>query len=360
MKLTRRLEIVRQVYLQDTRPWVVAFSGGKDSTAVLQLVWLALSELPSTKRRKKIMVAYVDTGMDHFAFSDQVRDVLEKIAAAAPQQQMPVTVSVLVPELRHRYFVSVIGRGYAPPTHWFRWCTKGMRIRPMTQFIKKNISAHSEVVILLGLRFEESRARSEILRKYATKRKFVSRYNGLSNAMAFTPIEDLRKEEVWQFLMQMECPWGNTNRELASLYSLANNGECAPHSPGDGVGKTCGGSRFGCWTCTVVRKDKAGASLAENDDRYEALLEFRDWLATIRYERQRRWKIRRNGAPGPGPLRLSTRREILERLLCLEKEVKLTLIRQEELMEIQRLWNLDGDKKNTALAMCFRCGLRCG
>ena len=39
------METVRNLYLCDDIPWVIGYSGGKDSTATLQLVWLALSEL---------------------------------------------------------------------------------------------------------------------------------------------------------------------------------------------------------------------------------------------------------------------------------------------------------------------------
>ena len=39
------LDEIKTLYLSDDIPWVVGYSGGKDSTAVLQLVWLAIAEL---------------------------------------------------------------------------------------------------------------------------------------------------------------------------------------------------------------------------------------------------------------------------------------------------------------------------
>src|SRR5439155_21006497 len=84
------------------------------------------------------------------------------------------------------------------------------------------------------------------------------------------------------------------------------------------MGASCGGSRFACWTCTVVRKDKSGAALRDLDERFEALTDFREWLLEVRYDPARRWIKRRNGAPGPGPLRLSTRREALRKVLDAE------------------------------------------
>lgn len=270
---------------------------------------------------------------------------------------MPFRLQILRPELKHRYFVAVVGRGYAPPTHWFRWCTKGMRIRPMSRYIKKYLSEHGRVIIALGLRSAESAARSAILAKYSNGGRFQGAYGGLSGATAFTPIEDFRTEDVWQFLMQNPCPWGNGNRQLARLYSLASGGECPSYSLGEGMSRTCGGSRFGCWTCTVVRKDRSGEALAEEDERYEPLLDFRNWLAEIRYDPQRRWKVRRNRVPGPGPLTLATRREILQRLAAIQRESGFDLLRSDELLEIQKLWVLDGDRKSSAIRIWKEAGL---
>ena len=47
-------EEIRTVYLNDNRPWIIGFSGGKDSTCMVQLVWNALSSLPAEKLTKKI------------------------------------------------------------------------------------------------------------------------------------------------------------------------------------------------------------------------------------------------------------------------------------------------------------------
>src|SRR5260370_40440999 len=105
--------------------------------------------------------------MEHPAYEQHLRHVLDEIATAAKSQSMPIKVRILEPELKHRFFVAVIGRGYAPPTHWFRWCTKGMRIRPMSIFIKGQLSASGSVVVVLGLRKAESQARAQVLKKYS-------------------------------------------------------------------------------------------------------------------------------------------------------------------------------------------------
>ncbi len=342
-----RIQVVQELYRGDSRPWIVAFSGGKDSTALLQLIWLALRGFSNPQ--KPVYVCYVDTGMEHPAYDHNVRATLSNIATAAAQQNLPISVRILEPELKNRYFVCVIGRGYAPPTHWFRWCTRNLRIKPISCFIRSQISSSGDVVIVLGLRKLESHARSRILAKYGSDRPFTGPYGSMAHALAFTPIEDFATEHVWQFLMQTSCPWGANNRSLVQLYARAAGGECPSYSLGEGLAPSCGGSRFGCWTCTVVRTDRSGQSLAEENEAFEMLVDFRDWLAQMRSDPRRRWRIRRNGRPGPGPLTIATRREAFERLLALERNSGFTLIKPEEVRHISELWARDGGNSNSVL-----------
>ena len=58
------LEEIRSVYLADERPWVIGFSGGKDSTVALQLVWYALRGLEPSERSKPIYVISGDTQVE--------------------------------------------------------------------------------------------------------------------------------------------------------------------------------------------------------------------------------------------------------------------------------------------------------
>jgi len=53
-KLSEIYDEVREVYLSDNRPWILGFSGGKDSTCMVQLVWNAISDLPETNVRKNL------------------------------------------------------------------------------------------------------------------------------------------------------------------------------------------------------------------------------------------------------------------------------------------------------------------
>ena len=143
--------------------------------------------------------------------------------------------------------------------------------------------------------------------------------------------------------MSSRAPWGGTHGALVKLYRDAVGGECPVVIDPDAQ-PSCGSSsiRFGCWTCTVVDKDKSFRSHVENG--FEHLIpmaEFRDWLKVFCYEPSNRMAERRNGAPGPGPLTFEARKTVLDRLLSLQSAVRKPLISQSEVEIIERIWSQD-------------------
>jgi DNA sulfur modification protein DndC len=174
-------------------------------------------------------------------------------------------------------------------------------------------------------------------------RKGLRRHPDLPRVWVSNPIEFLSTEEVWAYLLQVPNPWGGDNRALYKLYANASNGECPIQI--DTSTPSCGNSRFGCWTCTVVEHDKASEGLlAAGDERMEHLLAFRETLLEFRDPANGRRDDRRmNGNEGPGPLTIKGRRELLTRLLALQEETQLVLITPEELLLIQQMWKAARD-----------------
>ena len=123
-------EEIRQLYLWDAIPWVVGYSGGKDSSAVLQLIWLALRDLPAEQRRKPVHVISTDTLVEQPVVAAWVAASHKKMELAAAEQGMPITPHKLVPELKDTFWVNLIGKGYPAPRKKFRWCTSRMKINP--------------------------------------------------------------------------------------------------------------------------------------------------------------------------------------------------------------------------------------
>jgi DNA sulfur modification protein DndC len=98
--------------------------------------------------------------------------------------------------------------------------------------------------------------------------------------------------------MEWETPWGSRNLVLWNLYKESSGqGECPMVI--DETTPSCGNSRFGCWTCTVVTKDRAMESLIQNGEVWmEPLLKFRNILArstSPKLKKKYRNHIRRDG-----------------------------------------------------------------
>lgn len=347
---------IRTVYLSNSLPWVIGYSGGKDSTASLQLIWYALQDLPPENLSKPIYVISTDTLVETPIIVDHVNQNLASIAKAAKEQGLPIEVSRLTPEINDTFWVNLIGRGYPAPHTRFRWCTERMKIRPADKFILSKAAKYGEVVLILGQRRDESTVRAHVMEGYKITGSRLSRHSTLPKAYVYTPIEDFTTDDVWTYLLQKPSPWGGNNRNLASLYQSAQSGECPLVV--DLSTPSCGNSRFGCWVCTVVTRDKSMEAMIDNGEEWMIpMLEFRDYLAAtqdperkkeIRHYRRRDGAVkvrRKEGTLIRGPYLLSFRKELLNKLLKVQKQVReegtipdLELISPEELYEIRRIW----------------------
>ncbi len=326
------------LYLQDERPWLVGFSGGKDSSMVASLIFEVVTALPPEKRTKPIAILCTDTRVEIPAIVEMVEGTLAKMQKCSTAQNLNIEVHLLRPPAEQSFWVNVIGRGYPPPNRVFRWCTSRLKIDPMSGFVEKWIGRWGEAIFHLGARRAESSNRAQTLDGHAT-RNGLRKHQDLPRVWISNPIEYLTTEEVWAYLLQNKPPWGGSNRELYRLYANASGGECPIQLEANAP--SCGNSRFGCWTCTVVDKDKASEGLlASGDERMEQLIQFRDTLIHFRNpDNGYRDTRRMNGQKGNGPLLMEGRRELLKRLLRLQDETGLTLISEEEKLLIQKLWN---------------------
>jgi DNA sulfur modification protein DndC len=344
-------EIIDQ-YLNDasSRPWILGFSGGKDSTMMLQLVWYALLKIKPEQRTRHVYLVCNDTLVENPKIVQFIQHILAKINNAALAQGMPITVHETLPKLEETFWVNLIGRGYPAPNNIFRWCTERLKIDPTTNFILEKISQSGEVIILLGTRIEESSNRARSIKKYQRSGERL-RKHVLNNAYVYGPITDITTEEVWQYLSSVPAPWGGNHYRLITLYRNASGGDC-PLVIDDST-PSCGTSRFGCWVCTVVNKDKSMDALIDNgEDWMLPLSELRNYLIETRDGAEKyRSKIGRDGKEKPegkfGPYLPEVRYEILKRLLEAQAEIQLTepiiqLISQQELVAIQVLWFRDG------------------
>ncbi|WP_224998730.1 phosphoadenosine phosphosulfate reductase family protein [Cesiribacter sp. SM1] len=327
------IEVIKQEYIKDDVPWFVGFSGGKDSSALLKLLIIALSQL--NKPHKLINVLYCDTGVENPIITTYVYSTINRLRVECNALNLPIIFEVAVPKLDDRFFVKVIGRGYPSPTNIFRWCTDKLRINPIKTIINKN----SNAIILLGIRKGESEQRDRTITKHRTSTEYYLKQSGSNNRLIFSPIINHNIKDVWSTIKFNEFPYSIDHTILGALYKDAGS-ECPVYR--ELPGKSCGSSRFGCWVCTVVRKDKSISHMIENGyNELEELHKFRNWLAEFRDNVLYRCTQRRNGQNGLGPITIEGRKLILHKLTEAENISGLKLITDEELSRIKELWDID-------------------
>lgn len=424
---------IKEAYKADPRPWVVGYSGGKDSTVVVQLVFEALLEMEPKDLTKKVYVISSDTLIETPLIINSINKTLNNIQDAAFKFNLPIETHKVKPEPQNSFWVNLIGRGYPTPNQTFRWCTDRLKIEPANKFVMEKVSSFGEVIMVLGVREDESISRGNSIREHTVNGSRFMRHSTLSNAYVYAPIRSFSLDDVWDYLLNSPSPWGDDNYELHRLYQDSSSGECPlviDKNIKESAG-SCGNSRFGCWVCTVVTEDKALTGFIQSGhDWMKPLLDFRNWLTTIRDDRTKRMKYRMKGqvyftdvkvkeidgvahviipkksgrsasqvkleeyevidrdqiqnyiqennidlsAPedqmllikyteesldgtisekyaqlGLGPFTMETRREILTRLLAIQKTTKhpfddhYELISEDELKEIRRVWLKSGD-----------------
>ncbi len=344
---------IKEAYLASTIPWVVAYSGGKDSTLLLQLVCDVLLSLPKDKWLKDVHVVSNDTLVESPLVIRHLDKNLSLLKEFAAKHELPLKIKKTVPDVSNSFWVNIIGRGYIPPTRTFRWCTSKMKIAPTTGYIKQVIGNNKETILLLGVRKSESQTRRRSINKY-DKDKVDGRYsphNDLKGCYVYSPIVDIEDDELWQILLQRPPAWSDSNRDLITLYRNAKGGECPLVMSKDDA-PSCGSTspRFGCWTCTVVNKDKSLLGLVDSGfEEFEPLIDFRDRLIELREDKSKRMEVRRNGrtqfredgSRTYGPFKLKVRELLLKELVALEQETEMKLISKSEIFLIKRIWEED-------------------
>ncbi|MFN8279006.1 MAG: DNA phosphorothioation system sulfurtransferase DndC [Saprospiraceae bacterium] len=342
-------EIIDQ-YLYDehpTRPWIIGFSGGKDSTLLLQLIWIALKKIEPALLSRRIYIVCNDTLVENPKIVSFIKKTLKKIEKSATLQSLPITVHETRPKMEESFWVKSIGLGYPAPNRFYRWCTERLKIDPTSRFILETVDKDGQAIILIGTRRDESSNRSRSLNKHEINNSRL-RKHVLANAYIYTPIKDISIDELWQYLLQNPPPWGGHHRDLITLYRNASSGDCPLVI--DKTTPSCGQSRFGCWVCTVVNRDKSMDYLIDNgDDWMEPLQDIRDLLIETRDNPEKyRQKERRNRTVKEnywGPYLFETRALILDKLLRAQQEIQkhepIELITQQELVLIQYYWYRD-------------------
>lgn len=342
---------IRDEYLDETQryPWVIGFSGGKDSTVVAHGVFEALLTIPPSKRTRAVHIVSNDTMVESPLVIAHLDEVTQCIHQAAINLGIPVTIARTRPEPDNTFWVLLIGKGYPSPNMTMRWCTDRLKIQPTSAYIKKHVSEYGAAIIVLGVRRDESQNRQRSIDKHRNMRGGnLTPHPKLQGAYVYRPIVELTTADIWEILGTFHAPWGGSHNKLFRLYRDAEGGECPVvlsrnEAPGCGTSN----SRFGCWICTVVEKDKSLQGFIDSGKHhFKPLVDFRDWLKKIRNNPEMRQTYRRNGRLTfaesgkhiPGPFTIQARKQILDHLLQVQEQYGDRLITDAELDLIYQHW----------------------
>lgn len=311
----------QQALNQNFDHWVVMYSGGKDSTTVLILALelVRLLQWPV----KRIEIVYADTLVEIPIIHQHAMAFLDFLRQHPPLQDLPLHFHIFRPPVEERFWVCLIGRGYPPPRQRFRWCTDRLKIRPVKRSLKTLLTP-GHTVFITGVRFGESSARDGRM-SYACSRGGECghgvwlQHTPAMDAAYLAPIAYWRSCDVWDFLNLQAPAWGYPTQYLDTAVYLDRS------------------LRFGCWVCTVVKRDGAMARLVQQEEYayLEPLLTLREQILEQTMDPRSRY-IRPDGKPGR--LTLETRRRLFRLLLQTQEQVGLPLITEEEIQMIQALW----------------------
>lgn len=294
--------------------WLVGFSGGKDSSVTVDLVArYLLGGCPGSPRRgcPEVLVVYSDTLLEPPPLREYARGVVDALNRLARREGIPLEAAAAEPAPGED-LPGMIARGYTPPSNRFRWCTKRWKLNPAKRALLEWLGREprpGELAVITGVRAEESALR-------ARRAKRQSRGGGscpvgscfrVPWGEGYAPLITWRSRDVWAYINSREPVWGAPHwRALREIYRAVG---------AEGSG---GSLRMGCWSCTLVKRDRAWPALEEAGlipaGSVAALKSWVQlWLHMARGEPEKYRE--RGGRYGYGKLRVEARIELLSRLL---------------------------------------------
>jgi DNA sulfur modification protein DndC len=257
---------------------LIAYSGGKDSHACLELAIRYKLSHPGCMT--KISVISADTLIENPLLIEHVYKVRERVESLG----LGIKFHVVTPDIDDTFHVCVFGKGYAPPSALNRWCVERIKKKPADEILEEYATSYAEatgdhIILLLGTRSKESNNRSRSVSKHFGDEFFGD--HPIAKIKTCAPIKRWTARDVITYLVRYSAPWedyGNFN--LINLYGSAAGGweECpigaAMIDINDGVSActSANSARMGCVFCTLVRQDISLENMAK--DYPEQLLPF--------------------------------------------------------------------------------------
>ena len=280
-KAARAVSAIR-VLLEGGRPLVIAYSAGKDSSVMLDLVFEAALQVKAAGLPlPNIIVTHANTGIENPAYQTVAFAEISRIRAFAAKHELPLRVDIAAPLFNDTWAMKILsGRGIPTfansPT---RDCSVSLKVVPQERQRKKvlqELNEEGDPVLLVGTRFEESaerkarmlsRGETDVepwLETVRNKKGDIVRQEARLSPLAFWTQED-----VWVRLAELvdgkRQSYTNA-KDVWKAYADGGNSGCAVI--GDdalkATAKACG-ARFGCALCAAVGRDKSLEAMIEAD-----------------------------------------------------------------------------------------------
>lgn len=286
---------MRKVYLQDEKPIVCTFSGGKDSSLMLTLLWDMLLELPENMRHKTVHLMSSDTGVEVPVMAEYLERTLIKIERKSAKQNLPIKVHRVKPSMKNNFWVKILGRGtlISTPQTKHRACTHWLKISPTQEKLKELISTapvqlgedKTVLTLWLGVRVEESARRAASIQNWQlSEQSLFAKHSDFEEILCFHPLKYVSTDELWFTLLERgTLPYGVTVDELSAQYGEGIL-ECGLKTSSE-QGNACGGAngRLGCWTCGMVNgNDPMLLRYIAEGKPYQGLLEWKNLMLAMR------------------------------------------------------------------------------
>lgn len=330
LQMTESIELTiqsLQAYGADHDHWGIAWSGGKDSSATLTLViWLI--DTGRIKPPKTLTVFYADTRQELLPLANAASQIMDEL------EERGIHVEVVTAPMDKRFMVYILGRGVPPPNNnTLRWCTRQIKIDPMTQALEQRLAdLDGNVLMITGVRQGESAIRDKRIEMSCGKdgaecgqgwyQKVLPEAKGLKGRLAtLAPLLHWRVCHVWEWLKHW-APLVEFGDWSTATIADAYGGDEAEEI----------NARTGCTGCPLASEDKALDTILLNPA-WAYLSPLKRIKPLWRELREPQHRLRKAGierlkdgsiAANPqrmGPILLESRLMALERLLGIQEEI---------------------------------------
>lgn len=355
---------IKRIYETDPRPLVCGYSGGKDSSVIVDLVLKAL--MKSDINSKPTYILFSDTKLEMKPFIEGVDTSFERLESFAKEHDLNLVIKRVEPKKTDTFSCLYFGAGYVLASSQYRWCTDRWKIKPQERAIKGLIKSHGGFISVTGQRRSESSDRAKRMEEYTIEGSLLKRHE-YSLCNLYTPIEFYTADDVWDYLYTRQQPWIDS-AFLGRVYSEAagdTKNECRTLLEGvSGEAAGCSQSaRSGCDICPLFRKDKTLINLSQHHTYLKEVEKFRNWLIDLSNESG--WSERdvymhgkniqniydkgnhRDGMNIPGGMTLEFRKRTLRKYLELDEKLFPATgerrVTDFELSYIQERWIEEGE-----------------